>query len=140
MVVGRRRGRVGSVRGRWLEGWGADGEAREDVLGMDRVGESAVGSSVGWGDGGCCRSFATSAALGGRWAGSNFGRGMAGRFVEVGIAVAVAGEDTPVVGLVVVAAAAAAWLDMVAALDYSCPAAATAAGSCEILGSSLGRP
>lgn len=101
---------------RWVEcGW----RGREHVLGMDTVGERAVGSSVGWGGGGCCRSFATSAGLAGEAAGSSFGRGMAGLAAAVDIAVAVAaavaGMDTSFV--VVVVAVAAAWLDTVAALD-----------------------
>lgn len=118
-VVARRWGRVGSVSGGGLDRVGCGWRGREDVLGTDKVGERAVGSSVGWGGGGCCRSFATSAGLVGEAADSSFGRGMAGLAAAVDIAVAVAaavaGMDTSVA--VVVVAVAAAWLDTVAALD-----------------------
>lgn len=117
-----------------------------DIPVAGRVVESAVGSSVGWGGGGCCRIGAMGLVL---VADSSLARGTAGLVVEMDkaaaaavVVAAVAEVDTAVAVVVVatVVVAATALLDMVGAADEPCPAAVVAEGSSESLDSNLVQP
>lgn len=113
------------------------GEVRGDVPVVSRVGGSGVGSSVGWGGGGCCRTGARGLARG--W-GSWVGGGMVGLVAEMNMVVGVVVAADTAAAAAAVVAAAAGLLGMVAADDSYCPAGAAAEGSSENLDNTLVRP